>query len=314
MRNIVIYFFLRYNIVMKIEEAIDKYLEYIKKELNYSDSTIKNYHNDIFNYKSFLEIKSFNYLNISKEQVLDFLKYLDSYNYENKTISRILSSIRGFYNYLVEIKMLDNNVFMRVRNPKVTKKLPNYLSVLEIEKVLDNLKIESKEDIRDICIFELLYSTGLRVSEVSNIKLKDLDLSDQSIRVLGKGSKERIVYFGDIAKEYLDNYLKLREEFLVKENTEYLFVNKKGTKISRQSIEYIIDKIMQKTGINHKISPHSLRHTYATHLLDGGADLKSVQELLGHESLNTTEIYTHVSNERLRSEYLKYHPNRNRKE
>lgn len=296
---------------MKIEEAIKKYLEYLEYELNYSKLTKDSYANDLSLYKDYVSKQKINYLIIDKDQIMDFLKYLDSLKFTNKTISRHLSSLRSFYNYLVEIKLIDNNIFKRIKNPKVEKKLPNYLSIVEIDEVIDNYKIECKEDIRDICIFELLYSTGIRVSEASNIKLKDIDLSNRQIRVMGKGSKERIVYFGMPCEKRLNAYLKVRNEFL-KYASDYLFINQKGGKLSRESIEYLINKIIEKSSIKHKVSPHTLRHTFATHLLDNGADLKSVQEMLGHENLNTTEIYTHVSNERLRSVYLACHPNKKR--
>ena len=297
---------------MKIEEAIDKFLEYLIQELNYSKLTVIDYQSDLNIYMTYLKERHLNYLTMDKSQIINYLKYLDDLRYANKTISRNLSALRSFYNYLVDITILNDNIFRRVRNPKVEKKLPNYLSIVEIEKIIDELKEDTKEDIRNKCLFELLYATGLRVSEVSNIKLNDLDLNLMSIRVLGKGKKERIVYYGNVAGELLNKYLKVREEFL-KKDLDYLFVNALGEQLSRQSIENIIKKIMQKSEVNHKFSPHTLRHSYATHLLDSGADLKSVQELLGHENLNTTEIYTHVSNERLRSVYLKYHPNRSRK-
>ena len=296
---------------MKIEDAIKKYLEYLEYELNYSKLTKDSYADDLVLYKDYVNKQKINYLTINKEQIMDFLKYLDSLKFTNKTISRHLSSLRSFYNYLMEIKLIDNNIFKRIKNPKVEKKLPNYLSIVEIDEVIDNYKIESKEDIRDICIFELLYSTGIRVSEASNIKLKDIDLSNRQIRVMGKGSKERIVYFGAPCEKRLKAYLKVRNEFL-KYASDYLFINQKGGKLSRESIEYLINKIIEKSSIKHKVSPHTLRHTFATHLLDNGADLKSVQEMLGHENLNTTEIYTHVSNERLRSVYLACHPNKKR--
>lgn len=297
---------------MKIEDASKKYLIYIEKELNYSPMTIKNYEVDLRNYKKFINEKKYNYLNMDKEKVMEYLKYLDDFNYQNKTISRILSSIRSFYNFLADIKIIDDNIFKRIRNPKINKKLPNYLSIVEIEQVLETIKEENEVDIRNKCLFELMYSTGLRVSEVSNLKIEDFNFDDRSIRIFGKGGKERIVYFGEMAEKILNKYLNVRRFFLKEKNIKYLFLNKNGNKLSRQSIEYIINIIMKNSGINHKITPHTLRHTFATHLLDNGADLKSVQELLGHENLDTTEVYTHVSKDRLRNEYLKYHPNKNR--
>ncbi|MBE6157151.1 MAG: tyrosine recombinase [Firmicutes bacterium] len=297
---------------MKIEEVINKFLEYILKELNYSIKTYENYQRDLRDYSIFINSHKIDYLKIKKVEVLAYLKFLDELKYSNTTISRHLSSIRTFYNYLVDIKLVDTNVFRRVKNPKVEKKLPNYLNIIEIEEILESIKENTSEEIRDKCIFELLYATGIRASEASNIKLKDIDRTTYSIRVLGKGSKERIVYFGELAEDLLIKYLQVRKEFLIDEECEYLFINKVGSKLSRESIGQIINKIISNSSIKHKISPHVLRHTFATHLLDNGADLRSVQELLGHENLRTTEIYTHVSNDRLRAAYLKYHPNKKR--
>jgi len=296
---------------MKLECVIENYLKYLSMELNYSLDTKESYKRDLINYKDFLSVKNINYLKINKNEIIDYLKYLDGLNYSNGTISRHLSSLRSFYNYLVEIKLIESNHFKRIRNPKVEKKLPNYLNIVEVEDIIDNLKEDTKEEVRNKLIFELLYSTGIRVSECANIKLKDIDNISKSIRIFGKGSKERIVYYGDVCGNLLDKYLNIRNEFLIKDS-DYLLINHIGGNLSRESIAQIINKIIDNSSINHKISPHVLRHTFATHLLDNGADLRSVQELLGHENLNTTEIYTHVSNERLKEAYLKYHPNRNR--
>ena len=287
--------------VMK-RDLIDSYLIYLDKELNYSEDTIESYKRDLINYQEYLDKKNISYKNITKLEILDYLKYLDDIKLNNKSISRHLSSLRSFYNYLVEIKDIDSNIFKRIKNPKVEKKLPNYLSINEVEELLNSIKEDTKEEIRDKCLFELMYSTGMRVSEVSDLKLKSINISDNTIRVLGKGSKERIVLYGEYFRDIINKYFKVRNEFLIKGNIDYLFVNKNGDRLSRESITYIVNKIEKKSGINHKISPHILRHSFATHLLDNGADIRSVQELLGHENLDTTEIYTHVSNERLRSE------------
>ena len=296
---------------MNIDELIKNYSEYLEHELNYSNDTIINYNRDLICYRDYLTNNKINYKLVNKIDILNYLKYIEKFNYSNKTISRHLSTLRSFYNYLVEIKIIEYNIFKRVKNPKVEKKLPNYLNIVEIENILDTLKCDTKEDIRNKCIFELLYSTGIRVSEACNIKLEDINLKDMFIRIMGKGSKERIVYYGNVLKNDLDEYLKVRSEF-IKIDNNYLFLNKNGNQFKRQSIESIINKIIRVSAINHKVSPHVLRHTFATHLLDNGADLRSVQELLGHENLNTTEIYTHVSNERLKEAYFKFHPNKNR--
>ncbi len=297
---------------MKIEEAKQKFLEYIEKELNYTKMTIIDYQEDLELFTKYINNNNLNYLNLTKNDIIDYLKYLDEKKYSNKSISRFLSSLRHFYTYLVEIKLIEENIFKRIRNPKIEKKLPNYLNIVEVENLLNILKEDTKEDIRNKCLIELLYSTGIRVSEASNIKIDDIDMHNMSIRVFGKGRKERIAYFGESLKEILEKYLKVRKDFLKNGEIDYLFINSIGGKLSRNSMENIFIKISQMKEIEHKLSPHTLRHTYATHLLNNGADLRSVQELLGHENLNTTEIYTHVSNERLRQEYLKYHPDKNR--
>ena len=296
---------------MKIEEAINKFLEYIEFELNYSSLTKESYARDLSLYKDFLNMQKINYLDINKEEVMNYLKYLDNLKFTNKTISRHLSTLRSFYNYLVEVKLISSNIYKRVRNPKVPKKLPNYLSIVEIDTIIEEIDEDNDEDIKEKFIFELLYSTGIRVSECASIKLSDIDYQNKTIRIMGKGSKERLVYYGESCERLLNKYLSIRNN-LIKDGIEYLLVNQKGSKISRESIEYIIDKIIKKSSVKHKISPHTLRHSFATHLLDNGADLKSVQELLGHVNLNTTEIYTHISNERLRKAYLMYHPNKKR--
>ena len=304
--------FLWYNYIMNIENAIKKFLEYIEKELNYTKITIIDYQNDLFLFANYIKEKNTNYLNLNKNDIIEFLKFLDNKKYSNKSIARFLSTLRSFYSYLVEIKLLEENIFKRIRNPKLEKKLPDYLNIMEVENLLSEFKEDTKEDIRNKCLVELLYSTGIRVSEASNIKIEDIDINNMTIRVFGKGRKERITYFGLTLKETLEKYLKVRKEFLKKGEINYLFINNIGGQLSRQSIENIFNNISKKLNTSHKISPHTLRHTYATHLLNNNADLRSVQELLGHENLSTTEIYTHVSNERLRQEYLKYHPNKNR--
>ncbi len=305
-------FYLRYNKDMKIEEAIEKFLEFIISELNYSQITKVDYENDLNIYKEYLKLNNLDYLNLTKQDIMNFMKYLESLKYTSKSVSRYLSTLRSFYNYLIEIKVIDNNIFKRIRNPKVAKKLPNYLNIVEIEEILDKEKEDNKKSIRNKCLFELLYSTGIRVSECSNIKLKDIDYNEHTIRVIGKGNKERIVYYGETLADILNKYLKIRKEFVKMEN-DYLFLNEKGMQMSRESIDYVLKKMNEKNGNKHSMSAHTLRHSFATHLLDNGADLKSVQELLGHENLETTEIYTHVSNARLRKVYLECHPNKNRK-
>ena len=292
-----------------MEEQVIAYLEELKTQKQYPATTIASYHNVLLIYNTFLIINNFNCFKVDKEQARMFLKYLDEKKYSRSSVSQTLSCLRGFYSYLLTKGLIENNYFKLIRNPKKAKKLPNFLEYNEMEILLNSIDQTKKYGSRNLLIFELLYDSGLRVSELSNIKISDFDLANKTIRVLGKGNKERIVYFGDYAVDYLNDYINDERIELLKNNAnDYLFINNRGQRLSSRGVELVINNIVKQAAIKHKISPHTLRHTFATHLLNEGADLKSVQELLGHTSLSTTQIYTHVSNERLRTVYLKTHP------
>ncbi len=287
----------------------NKFIEYLRNERKYSEYTVNGYDSNIDDFLSFLKARNINALEVSKDDIREYLKHLDSLNLKNSSISRRLSSLRSFYNYLVSNKVILNNPMKLIKNPKKEKKLPNFLQYDEFMKLLESIKNDDALSIRNKLILELLYATGLRVSELVNIKLNDIDLNNKVIRTLGKGSKERLVYFGDYAKELLSEYIrKERYELLKGKSNEYLFINNQGGHLTTRGVEGVIDNIVNKASLKHKISPHVLRHTFATHLLDNGADLLSVKELLGHESLKATQIYTHITEERLRSVYLHSHP------
>jgi len=278
------------------------FIKYLKYERNFSENTIVSYDNDLKNYFTFLETKNINYLTINKEQVRKYLKYLDECKMKNSSISRAISTLRSFYTYLMREEKIKTNIFKRIENPKVKRKLPNFLSEIEMQDIFNSMKKETPLEIRDCLIIEFLYATGIRISELLMIKINDIDKNDKTIKILGKGSKERIVYYGDYAKDILDTYLKVRKE--INENDSvYLFINKKGNPLNPVDIKNIINETLKNAQVNHKISAHTFRHTFATHLLNNGADIKSVQELLGHENLSTTQIYTHVTSERSRKEY-----------
>ncbi len=290
-------------------DLINKYIEYLNKELNYSLDTIKNYSLDLISYNDYLVENNMNYKKINKIDVRNYLKYLDNNKLSNKTISRKLSSLRSFYNYLINIKVVNNNIFDTISNPKIEKKLPNYLNYEEIEDLLDGIKLDNIYGYRNRLILEMIYSTGIRLSEVINVKLNDINESNNTLKILGKGSKERVVFFGEYVNKFLDLYLKNSRNILLNDKKcEYLFVNKFGNRLGKSMIERIVKNATKEISLKHDISVHTLRHTFATHLLNNGADIKTVQELLGHESLNTTEIYTHVSNDRIKDVYLKTHP------
>ena len=281
------------------EVQVDKFLFFLKVELNYSELTIKSYQLDLTDFFGYIESKKINYLTIRNHDVRGYLKYLDSCNLKNSTISRRISTLRTFYNYLVDENIVENNVFHNVKNPKLEKKLPNYLNYNEMEELLESIDISTTEGLEKRLLIEMFYSTGCRVSEMINVKISDIDFTNKTIRIMGKGSKERIVYFGDYASKYLDNYLsKVKCD-------KYLFTNKKGEKLTINEVEQIVKDIMKHISIKTHVTPHTLRHTFATHLLNNGADIKTVQELLGHANLSTTGIYTHVSSDRLKDIYFK---------
>ena len=284
-----------------MERKVAKFLEYLSKELNFSSNTIISYRQDLADFFCFGEKHKIDYKNLKREDVRKYLKYLDDCKLKNSTIARRISAIRSFYNYLLSNGVVENNIFNNVRNPKLEKKLPNYLSYEELAIILDNIDMSTEIGVRNRLIIEMFYATGCRVSELINIKMSDINTTNKSIKIMGKGSKERIVYYGEYAEDYLNKYLNTG----FNKGSKYLFLNDKREKFSIQEVEQVIHKLIEHLAIKTHVTPHTLRHTFATHLLNNGADIKSVQELLGHASLNTTGIYTHVSNERLKEVYLK---------
>lgn len=293
---------------------IESFTNYLQKEKRYAENTVVSYHTDLEEYQKYLTDRELNYKEITKEEIRNYLKYLDELHFSKNTISRNLSTLRHFYAYLLRNKKIKSNPFKGIKNPKKDKKLPNFLQPDEIQKIFDTMNTDTPLEIRNRLIVELLYATGLRVSELTNIKLNAIDKANKEIKVLGKGSKERIVYYGDYAQKYLELYLEEARPILLNHKpNEYLFLNNNGGRLTSRSVENIIDKVVMEASLKHNISPHVLRHTFATDLLNNGADLKSVQELLGHSSLSTTQIYTHVTSERLRSVYLKTFPRQREK-
>lgn len=285
-----------------------EFIKYLKEIKNYSSNTITNYELDLEEYKVFLDHKQITSYDVEYKIIREYLEYLTTLKFSKATISRKISSLRTFYSFLYKNNKIKTNPMPLISNPKQDKKLPKFLFINEIEELLSKPD-ESIIGLRDHLVMELLYSTGLRVSELVNIKLEDINEHDKTIRVLGKGSKERIVIYSTVCKNILKKYIENSRSKIKNNNkTNYLILNLKGTKLSTRSVRNIINKYLQQSSIKKHISPHTLRHTFATHLLDNGADLKAVQELLGHADLGTTQIYTHISNERLREVYRKNHP------
>ncbi len=283
---------------------IDDFLEYLVVVKKHSDNTIINYRVDLLEFTEFTN----NNIDIKKDDVNNYLKYLYEQNTSKSSISRKLSSLRSFYNYLLKKEIIDNNYFSLIKNPKKDSSLPKYVKEEDIDKMFSIPNTRTWIGMRNLLIIRMLYATGLRVSELINVKLSDINETERTIRVLGKGSKERIVVFGNNTKEALDDYLSRGRREVDFHNSEYLFLNKDGNKLSTRYVRKIIDDIIFKASIEMHVSPHMLRHTFATSMLNNGADLVSVKDLLGHESLNTTSIYTHVSDDKIREIYNKAHP------
>lgn len=280
-----------------------KFLDYLKYERGFADYTIKSYSTDL---KEFYEFSKKDTVNI--ELVRKYLRYLYEKNYSNRSISRKVSSLKSYFKYLEGEGIIKDNFMRLISNPKLEKTLPNYLNYQDLEKLLNFPDRNNKYGLRDALILEMLYSSGVRVSELANMKLKDIDFKDKKILVLGKGNKERYVYYGSKCDSLLKKYLDMDHM-----DSPYLFIGKRKDRLNEREIRLIVTESAKKAGINIHVTPHTLRHTYATHMLNEGADLKSVGDLLGHESLSTTQIYTHISNERLRQIYLKTHPRAHKK-
>ena len=296
-----------------MERYINKFIDYLKIQKNYSDYTMINYEKDLEEYLNFLNNKNYDYNDIDYKKCMDYLIYLDEKKYKKNSISRKLSSLRTFYKFLVLNNYSDNNPFILISSPKKEKRIPKFINYQGIDEIFNIPDIKTMEGQREKVILEILYGSGIRVSELVNIKIKDIDFNNKTILIFGKGSKERIVPFGDYALEALNTYINDgRNKYLGDNTSDYLIVGKNEPNLTTRRIEQIINKLIKKTSIKMNITPHMFRHTFATHLLDNGCDLIAVQELLGHESLSSTEVYTHVSNEHLREVYYKCHP-RNRK-
>lgn len=284
------------------DNYINDFLLYLEMDLNYSKNTINTYQNN-------LSILSNNInKDLLKLNSKDIEHFISSLNLESSSISNYLSSFKTFYNYYIKIGMLKENPVLLIDSPKLKKHLPTYLTIDEIDKLL-NIEIKDAFSARNKSLLELLYATGLRISELVNLEFKNIDLNDCIVRIMGKGSKERIVPINDTAIKYLKIYVKDYRHCLVKkEQNNYVYLNNHGKKMTRQGVFKMLKKRTLEANIKKDVSPHTLRHSIATHMLENGADLRIIQEFLGHESISTTQIYTHLSNQKLKSDYMEYFP------
>lgn len=289
---------------MKIDDAINDFINYCVFEKGLSDKTKESYYNDLNIYKDF--IKKDNVKDIDSDDIKKFLKSRSN-SEKSSTIAHNLTVIKNFHKYLYKEGIVKEDISVFIDRPKLQKKLPKTLSIEDVDILLD-IKLDSKFDYRNKAMLELMYGTGLRVSELVSLTLNDIDSTNCIIRIMGKGSKEREIPLGEYSIYYLNKYLEVRSSMLKGNDDNKLFLNNHGRGMTRQGFFKNLKKILKEKGLNTDISPHTLRHSFATHLLNRGADLRSIQEMLGHSDISTTKIYTHVSDDKVSSDYKKYHP------
>ncbi len=293
-----------------MKNLVNDYINYVFIEKKLSNNTKMAYENDLNGFLNYINKKSVK--QIDSNDIKSYIKHLYNMKEKDKTIARKIVSIRTFFNYLMKEKIITINPCEKIESPKLKKTLPNTLNLDEINKLLD-IKTKTPNDYRNKAMIELMYATGLRVSELVNLEVNDVNLKDNYVRVFGKGKKERIVPMADVTTEIIKEYITVYRDSLLKGYlTDKLFISSYGKGITRQAFFKIIKKIAKEKGITKDLSPHTLRHSFATHLLYYGADLRSIGEMLGHENIKTTQIYTHLSNNKLKKDYDKYHP-RNKK-
>lgn len=288
-----------------MKDYITEYINYIFIERKLSSNTKNAYRSDLEDFSKFINNKDIK--DISSNDIKKYIMFLNKYN-NDKTINRKLVSIRTFFNYFVRSELLKSNPCEKLENIKLDKKLPKVLSYENILKLID-VKGNKPGDIRNKVMIELLYSTGFRVSELVNLNINDIDLNENLVKCIGKGNKERIIPIGDTITKLLDKYInEVRIKLLKGKQSDKLFISSYGRGITRQSFFKFLKNQAKLNNIDCDISPHTIRHSFATHLLEYGADLKSISELLGHENIKTTQIYTHLSKNKIRADYDEFHP------
>lgn len=290
-------------------QLLQTFQEYLSVEKGLSDNSIYSYGYDLNKFAIFLEKEHINFLEVKANDIMRFLEGERERKISAKTLAREVVAIRQFYKYLRDEKRLDSNPTEKIETPEVARTIPDYLTQTEIDELFKTIKEDNLYELRDKCIFELLYSSGLRISEACNLKMTDLDMENMTITVEGKGGRQRLVPFGEKSLDILKKYLvESRTEILKKRLCDFVFVSKKGSYINRKSVWRLLNHYIKRTKIKKKVTPHTLRHSFATHLLENHADLKSVQELLGHIDISTTQIYTHMANKTLKEVHKKFHP------
>ena len=295
---------------MSWENSIKEFKYYLKVERSLADNSVNAYIRDIRKLADFCSKIKVDELNISVNEIREFIADLNSKNISARSQARIISGIKAFFKYLIIEDYITNDPTMLIENPKIGLKLPEVLSVGEIELIISSIDLSNKQGERNRAILETLYSCGLRVTELINLKISNINFKEGYIKVIGKGDKERLTPIGSNALKYISIYVsEVRiHQKISKNHEDFVFLNNRGSKLSRVMIFTLIKRIVDKVGIKKKVSPHTFRHSFATHLIEGGADLRAVQEMLGHESITTTEIYTHLDRDYLRSNIIQFHP------
>ena len=295
------------------KQDLEDFKSYIIAEKNFSKHTAKAYSSDILSFLVWMDEQSCEDVNFSK--IREYLHFIQRFNYKKTTIARKIASLRTFYKFLYREQKVDSNPAMSLTNPKRPKSLPKFLTPDEVEQILNNTKIETPAGYRNRTILELLWATGMRISELAGLNFGDLNLKQNEIRVFGKGSKERIVLISDRAKNYLERYIETARGLVAKgynigipDETSPVFINNTGYRLQTRTVSNVINTVVEKINLPKHVTPHVFRHSFATHLLENGADLRVVQELLGHASISNTQIYTHVSTQRLKDVYNETHP------
>ena len=295
---------------MSWETSIKGFKSYLQIEQSLSDNSVQAYIRDVKKFANYAIPIELSELKVTRVDISNFLAQINQKNISSRSQARIISGIKAFYKYLIMEDYLKINPTELIESPKIGLKLPDTLSLIEIDKLIAAVDLSNKQGERNRAILETLYSCGLRVSELVNLQLSNIHFKEGYLKVIGKGDKERLAPIGGRAIKYLTIYINevRNHQNIKKGNEDFVFLNNRGSKLTRVMIFIVIQKLTEKIGLKKKISPHTFRHSFATHLIEGGADLRAVQEMLGHESITTTEIYTHLDNEYLRSNIIQFHP------
>jgi len=299
----------RNELVVRSNKIVKEFKDYLEVEKGLSQNSIFSYLSDIKKLDKFLLKDNKDLISIGKTEIYEFLREETVKMVSNRTKARVIASLRQFYNYLESQKFIKDNPMDKVESPRIERNLPDFLSQEEVKKLFSVFSKTNDLEYRDLTMFEILYSAGLRISEACNLKVSDLDMENMLINVKGKGGRERLVPFGEIAAELLTEYLgKVRENIMGSRSSDFVFISKKGGSINRKSAWRLLKRYIDRAGIQKNITPHTLRHSFATHLLQNNADLRSVQELLGHIDISTTQVYTHVVSKELEKAHKTHHP------